>query len=121
MEAYLKAGIWGVVLAFALNFLISTVGIGAIPPFLPAFLVVIIVVAIFKIDGIKEVLVVALMSYFFSNALWEALVYSLLYFMEPVQVTLEFSILPLIDMVLTPITSVVAVYLGTYFVRILKA
>ncbi len=119
METYLKAGVLGVILTFALNFLLS--GLGIIPPFLPAFIAVIVITAIFKIDGIKEALIVGFMAYLFSDIFLGALAYVLLYFeyfMEPVQVTIQFSVLSLINLILTPFTAVVAAYLGTYFVKI---
>lgn len=119
METYLKAGIYGVIVTCVLNLLIS--GVGLVPPFLPAFIAVIAIIVVFKMDGIKEALVVALMAYFFSDAFLGAFIYGLLYFehfMEPVQVTIQFSIISLINLSLTPITAIVAAYLGTYFVKI---
>lgn len=118
METCLKFGVYGAILAFVFNYLIYMFGFIWFPPFLPAFIAVIAIIAIFRIDGAKEALVVALTTYFFSNEFFGALAYFLLYsFAEPVQVTVEFDVISLINLIITPITAVVAAYLGTYFVK----
>ena len=119
METYLKAGIYGAILAFALNFIIYLFNIGWFPPFLPAFIAVITIIVIFKMEQIKDALVVALLSYFFSDAFLGIFVYSLYFeqFTEPVQVIIKFSVISLVNLFLTPITAIVAAYLGTYFVK----
>ena len=118
METSLKFGVYGAILAFVFNYFIYMFGFIWFPPFLPAFTAVIAIIAIFRIDGTKEALVVALTTYFFSNEFFGALAYFLLYFFaEPVHVTVEFDVISLINLIITPITAVVAAYLGTYFVR----
>ena len=123
METYLKAGIYGVVLSIAVNLLMLTFGLGGFPPFLSAFIAVIAIIFFYKIENVKEALVVSLMSYFFSNSFFSAFLYGLLYIetlTEPVMVEIQFSVLDLIDLIFTPIITIIAAYLGVYIVRIQK-
>ncbi|MFQ5999790.1 MAG: hypothetical protein ACE5J6_03330 [Candidatus Bathyarchaeia archaeon] len=77
---------------------------------------VIIMIAVFKVNSFKEGFIVALMSYFFGDSLFLVLVYSFGYFVEPIEIVIG-NMLDLIDVSLTPITAIVAAYIGVCFVR----
>ena len=119
MESYLKAGVYGVILTCALNLFVY--GLDVIPPFIITFGSVIMFITIFRIEKIQEALVISLMTYFFSDVILGVFAYSLLYFdyfMESIQVTIQFSVLNMINLCLTPITAVSAAILGIHFVKI---
>jgi len=110
-----KAGIWGAILTFVLKFLLVDLMVGLLG-FIPAFLSVIVMIAVFKVNSFKAGFIVALMSYFFGDSLFLAFVYSFGYFVEPIEIVIG-DMLDLIGVLLTPITAIVAAYLGVRFVR----
>jgi len=112
MENYLKAVMVSVVSALVLRFLTLSM---FIPTFLSAFLVSIVAIVLFRINDLKEALIVALTSYLFSSALIGTYVYGLLYSMGLNSITFQFGLMDLIDNLLTPITSVFAAMIGIYF------
>ena len=115
MESYLKAGILAIISTSVLKVL--TLGV-LVPSFLPAFIVAIVLIVIFKIENIKEALVVVLMSYFFSTSLISTFMYVFLYFGGLTLITFQLTMLDIIDSLLTPITAIVAAFIGIYFVKI---
>lgn len=110
-----KAGISGAILTFVLKFLFVDLMVGLLG-FIPAFFSVIVMIAVFKVNSFKEGFIVALMSYFFGDSLFMMFVYSFGYFVEPIEIVIG-DVLDLIGVLLTPVTSIVAAYLGVCFVR----
>jgi uncharacterized membrane protein YfcA len=112
MDQSIKAGIVGIVLAV---FIEGSVPIQPPLDFLPVFLVVIFAIFIFRLNTLKDGLVVAFMTYVFTNGILGTIEFAYYY-------NQTYSIAPVtsyivVDPIITAISAFIAAYVGVWLAK----
>lgn len=113
MDRSIGAGILGIVLATIIN-----ISIIISPPldWLPTFIIVIIVIFVYRLGTVKDGLIAAFMTYIFSQAIIDTLVIAD-YYTSNRTYTLTITAYLLPDPIITAISALIAAYTGVWLAR----
>jgi hypothetical protein len=114
MDRSLSAGIFGILLAVIINlFSLSTIYLY----FVPSFLATIIAMYAFRLETLREGLIVAFMTYIFNDAILSTLIYAILYFENAAYPSFDVDVWIMLYPIISAISAVVAAYVGMLFAQ----
>jgi hypothetical protein len=111
----IKAGVSGFILAIIINLLLSSVYLY----FLPSFLAAIIAVYFFRLENLKDGLVVAFMTYIFNDAVLATAELAWLY-SENKPYSISVDIYTVFSPIINAVTALIAGYVAVRLVRRMK-
>jgi hypothetical protein len=116
MDQSIKAGIIGIILAIVLNI---SLPFYIEPPFdfLPTFMVAIIVIFLYRLTTLKDGLITALMTYFFSQGILNTTILALLYAANEPYPTITIDASLIIDPLVAVLSAAVAAYIGVWLAK----
>ena len=107
MDPSIKAGVSGFLLAIAIN-LLSPVYLDLVP----SFLVVILVIYIFRLGTLKDGLVAAFMTYIFTDGILSTIALATSYFANEPYPSFNVDIWTMLSPMVSAATAVIAGYIG---------
>lgn len=114
MDRTIRAGVSGALIAIMIN-LFSPVSLD----FIPSFFAAIFTIYIFRLGTLKDGLVAAFMTYIFNEGILSTLIAATYYLTnEPYQLTIDIWIV--FSPIVTPITALIAGYVGVRLVQRMK-
>jgi uncharacterized membrane protein len=112
MDRSIKAGVSGFLLAVVIN-LFSPIYLD----FVPSFLVAILAIYIFRLGALKDGLVVAFMTYIFSNGILGTIVLATSYFANEPYPSFNVDVWTMFSPIVTAVTAVIAGYIGVWLAQ----
>jgi hypothetical protein len=109
MDSSLKAGIYGFILAFAVN-VTSPVNLY----FLPSFLAALLVTYFFRLSTLKDGLVAAFITYIFNDGVLNTLGYASFYFTNEQISAFTVDVWTMLFPIVSAASAVVAAYVGVW-------
>jgi hypothetical protein len=114
MDQSIKAGIVGIVLAV---FIDGSIYIPAPLDFLPAFLIVIFAIFVFRLNTLKDGLVVAFMTYVFTNGILGTIEFAYCYTSNQPYTISPVTLNVVIDPIITAISAFISAYVGVWLAK----
>jgi hypothetical protein len=114
MDQSIKAGIVGIVLAV---FIDGSVPIQPPLDFLPAFLIVIFAIFVFRLNTLKDGLVVAFMTYVFTNGILGTIEFAYYYASNQAYAISPVTLNVVFDPIITAISAFIAAYAGVWLAK----
>lgn len=117
MDRSISAGIFGFSLAIIINlFSLSLIYLY----FVPSFLAAIIAIYAFRLETLRDGLVVAFMTYIFSDAILNTFIGATYYFANEQYPAFNFDVFTMLYPIISAVSAVVAAYLGMLFAQARK-
>jgi hypothetical protein len=115
MDRSIRAGVYGFLLAIAINFLASSVNLYLY--FVPSFLAAIFVIYIFRLGTLKDGLVTAFMTYIFTDGILSTIVLATYYFANKSYPSFNVDVWTMLLPIVQVVTAVIAGYIGVWLAQ----